>query len=492
MAASHSPPAFVVAPPTVIEEVMAQDVAMCKLASTDANAFMEYVLRDEMTGMPVAQAPIHEAWQYLANDHKRLLIWAHIESGKTSQLSIGRTLFELGRNPNLRICIVSNTHGQASKVLRAVAKYVEQSEDLRRVFPGLIPDEPWTGGQLTVKRAYVSKDPSVQVFGIHGNVVGSRIDLLILDDILDPENTRSPALRDDLWHWYHATLAGRLTANARVLCVGTAYHPDDALHRFSQQPGWHAKRFPVIDPATGQPRWPERWPLSRIEEKRIEFGPGEFARQMLCLARDDADSRFKQEWIDTCLKRGAELELPVTMPERLMGCRVYTGVDLAVQRHSAADYTVLFTIAVHPNGDREVLSISTGRWSGPQIIERIVEAHGRWGSIVIVENNAAQDFILQFTRNSSAVPVLPHTTGRNKANPEFGIESVGTEMKNGKWIIPSKGRLHPEVAQWVQEMLYYDPAAHTGDRLMASWFAREGARKGSRKVQYGRLPLNIR
>jgi hypothetical protein len=32
-------------------------------------------------------------------------------------------------------------------------------------------------------------------------------------------------------------------------------------------------------------------------------------------------------------------------------------------------------------------------------------------------------------------------------------------------------------------MLYYDPSAHTGDRLMASFFCREAIKMGERKVQ---------
>jgi hypothetical protein len=37
----------------------------------------------------------------------------------------------------------------------------------------------------------------------------------------------------------------------------------------------------------------------------------------------------------------------------------------------------------------------------------------------------------------------------------------------------------------VKEVLYYDPKEHTGDRLMASWFAREGARRFADGVRGG-------
>lgn len=469
--------------------------ARARLARYDSSQFNSYVLRDEQSGDPVVQAPIHRAWHNALRDNiaKRTLIWSHVESGKTTQLSVGRTLWKLGKNPNLRVAIVSNTEMQAKKPLSSIKQYIEKSEQLPEVFPNLRPGAVWNENAITVERKVVSKDPSIQAFGVHGAVLGARIDLLVLDDILDFENTLTPESREKLWRWIQATLLGRLTINAEVLVVGTAWHPDDAMHRFAKLPNYKALRYPVIDdepnsPTYKQTRWPEKFPMARIEAKRLELGPLEFARQLLCVARDDSTARFKREWIERCVKRGEFKIMAPSLPGGLPpGFKAYTGVDLGVQEHAAADMTVLFTIAVHPNQDRELLWIEAGRWSGPEIVSRIIDVNRRYGSIVRVENNAAQDFILQFARGSSAVPVQPHTTGRSKAHPEFGVEALATEMSNGKWIIPSKGGLHPEVQAWVDEMLYYSPDAHTGDRLMASWFAVEAVRAGLPKVETGKV-----
>ena len=108
-----------------------------------------------------------------------------------------------------------------------------------------------------------------------------------------------------------------------------------------------------------------------------------------------------------------------------------------------------------------------------------------------MENNAAQDFILQFARDRGSIPIRPFTTtAAAKHSVEFGVESIAAEMSAGAWVIPNHdGVMHPEVAEWVDEMLYYDPRAHTGDRLMASWFAREGVRLGAITAETGRLDL---
>lgn len=490
-------------------ELDAIDDQLTELARDDINAFVTSVIKDEKTGIPLVQSSIHEAWHDLADQYDRLLLWSHVEAGKTTQMAIARTLWMLGRDPSLRIGILSNTHPQAEKIVRTIARYIEQSQDLKRVFPKLRASEPWHATALTVQRPYLSKDPSIQAFGVHGNVLGSRLDHLIIDDVLDPENTRTPSMRDDLWAWYNATLPGRLTRTAKVLCIGTAFHPEDLMHKLAGSPGWNAVRYPVVDDKDGTPRWPEQWPLDRIEKRRLELclTPAEFARQMLCIARDDASARFKQAWIDECLRGGDEVPktlrnigqwngqrcLGITVNPLPQGYKTYTGVDLAVQQKDSADLTVFFHVLVDSHDNRYVLDVEAGRWSGPEIVSKIIDSHRRYLSLVIVENNAAQDFILQFTRSQAALPLRAFTTGRNKAHPEFGIESLAGEMANGKWRIPTAGkRPSPEANAWIQEMLRYDPADHTGDRLMASWFAKEGIRMGEIKAETGRIDLMSR
>ena len=92
----------------------------------------------------------------------------------------------------------------------------------------------------------------------------------------------------------------------------------------------------------------------------------------------------------------------------------------------------------------------------------------------------------------SGVSVVPFTTDNRKNHPEFGIEHIAVEMSNAKWVIPNEsGVCHPEIEALMQEMLYYDPKAHTGDRLMAMWIGNEGARRQKPKIQQGRFERKL-
>ena len=467
------------APDDLLDQLEEVDQILLERARVDPAAFNAYVLRDEETGARVHMQPMHLEWQQLITDNKRTLIWSHVESAKTSSISVGRVLFELAKNPKLRVLVLSNTTEQAQRICMTAARYIEQSPELHRVAPHLRPDKsnPWTSHQLFVERDSISKDPSIRAAGVGTNILGARVDFLVVDDILDYENTLTRAQRDKMAAWFPATVEGRLTRKAKVVCVGTAWHKDDIMHTWSKSPEWAAYVYSVIT-EDGEMTWRERWPLERIEAQRRVLGPVEFSRQMICKARSDEESRFKEAWIQGCLGRGEGIDLAYRLLQVPNGYRTYTGVDLGVRVKDGSDLTSIFTIIVHPDESREVLECQAGRWDGPEIVKRIFSVHDRYHSIVMVENNAAQQFILDFAVSKRAIPILAFTTGNNKNNHDFGLESIATEMSIGKWIIPSRNG-HPatkDLVAWVSEMLFYDPEAHPGDRLMSSWLAREAAR----------------
>lgn len=450
-----------------------------RVAREDPNEFMEFVFRDDRKLTPLVQAPVHAEFHRIADTHDRAIIWSHVEAGKTTQLSVGRTLWELGRNTNLRFAIASSAQAGAVKILHTIQQMIENPGPLQEVFPNLQPGSLWTSRAITVKRTSNAKDPSVQVTSVGtGAITGARIDRFVFDDILTYENTRTPSSREQVRAWFgSAAISGRVTEDGKMLFVGNAYHPDDLMHALAANRAvWHSAKFPVLD-AQGYITSP-LWSVDRVNAKRMECTPDEFARQMLCQARDDNSGRFRREWIDNCLRRGEGKQLAYALAAVPAGYRVYTGVDLGVRKKAGSDLTVLFTIVVHPSEDREIVCIESGRWAAGEIVDRIIDTHRRFNSIVMVENNAAQQYIVDFTKKLSAVPVVPFHTGKNKYHPEFGIEGLATEISNGKWIIPCEGgRAHPEVEAWISDLLFYDPTAHAGDRLMASWFAREGSRR---------------
>ncbi len=459
---------------------------LIKLARRDPATFAEVVMRDERTGTPITLARFHEEWHGLSDQHPRLVVHGFVESGKSNAITVARTLFELGRDPSMRIAILSNTATQAQKMVGSVARYITQSAELAQVFPSLKPATPWGAASITVQRPTISKDASVQAIGVHGAVLGARLDLVIVDDILDYENTRTPEQRQQLAQWFDSTVLGRVVAGGRVVVLGSAWHPEDLMHVLKQRAGWHAVRFSIEDDA-GLPRWPQRWPADRIKSKRLELGPLEAARQLDCLARSDETSRFREEWIVDSVKRGFDKP----MLGYLMSCPapafVTVGVDLGTSSKSNSDLTALSAVLSYgPGGNsrRELLSVESGRWEAPEIIRRIVAMYHRYQPVtIVVESVSAQRYISQMIRGEMAgVPIKDFNTGRGKMSLQYRAEALAVELSRGQWTI--RGSDTSEVAGLIKDMLFYNPTQHCGDRLVSLLLAHWGVEQSGLRVEY--------
>lgn len=468
--------------------------ALAKLAEvsrTDPVVFCQFVLRDEETNLPIHLAPMHEEWHDLLDKHPRVVIWTHTEAGKTAGISIGRTLWEIGRNPNIRILILASSSGGPKKIVKSIKNYIENSVEYRMVFPGVVPNKSdttgmWQADAFIVRRATRGKDPTVKAAGFGGSVLGDRYDLIIIDDYLDAVNTHSDTLREKYYGWLKSTIEGRRTAHGRIWFIGNAWHPDDAMHRYAAEASTVSRKYPVLQ--DGVSSWPPVWTLERIEQAIADRGPIESRRSLFCDPVADADRRFKLVYLRAALLNGDGIELAHSLAVVPSGWRTVTGVDLAVTKATTGDETALVTIAVRDRDQtRTLLDIEAGRWGGPEIVSRIKDVNQRYNSLVVVESNGQQRMLKQFVNDQTAIPVKAFYTGKNKYDPSYGIESLAIEFSQGKWVLPNRGAtrlgpqmlqasMDPQVRKLVDEMLRYDPKSHTGDRLMATWIAREGAR----------------
>jgi hypothetical protein len=498
------------------------------LARRDPATFCGMVLRDERTGAEIEMQEFHFEWHDLLNKHRFVVLFTCPELGKTQQLAVGRILWFLGKDPRRRYAVLSATQNAAKKVISVCKSLIENSDVIHDIFPELKRGELWTDTAFEVQRPPGIKDPSMQAYAADGgSIQGARLDGLVIDDVLTADNTRTAYYRDKIDTWVKTSALSRLSGEAWVAFLTNVWHRDDAAHR-AEKLGWTSRRYAVRTPE-GKSIWPKRWSEERIEEFRAEvLGPPEFSRVMMLRSRDDAEKRFKQEWFDLGLAQGEgltvvnsfddlcerfpdlaeSLQINETirrlggLPENLM---IISGVDIAVGKRSNSGLSSIFSLLSKPDFSRQLLSIEAGRWSGPEIISRIISVHDRFRSTLFVENNAAQDFIIQWALERDSHPELQNrvrglrihafTTGSNKLNPFYGVESLAAELAGGRWVIPCERgtrRTDNQVAEWMTEVLDYSPEEHTGDRMMSGWFAMEACRAYERRRRRSTDPTRQR
>lgn len=471
-----------------VSQAQLVEQTVANAAGTDPIVFNDFVLKDEQTGGVIVSCAMHEEWAKLCDKHRRWQLLGFIECAKTQQIAVGRVLYELGRNPELRTVICCNTQRQAAKILGQLADYIEKSPELRRVFPHLRPDPngPWNNSALTVVRKTSSKDPSVQAIGVHANVLGSRTDLLIADDLCDYENSRTVTMRDDLDRWLRSTLLGRLTADSRAWILGNVFHRDDQYHRLEGS-GWTTKRYAVEKRnLLGQrvSRWPERWPPSRIEEWRKNvLGAREAARQLDCTPPDDACPVFDAQWVHDALRAGENAATEHFASETMRGDVIVLGVDVAFthEARTSDESALVLTRTFRSSGAREVTQVSAGHWTFDALVARVVDTCRRHKAIAAIETNGGGQFVAEQVEREGIPVERSHVSATARRTQ---VEMLSSELGGGRWSLRQPGTLDPEMKRLAQETMAFSYEEHCGDRLSA-WLqtipvirAREQRRKG--------------
>lgn len=496
-------------------------------ARHDIAKFFEFVMREEHTRAPIKLKPHQKLGLQFMMDHDfSVNIWP-VDHAKTFTMT-GLTLYLLGQDPTLRGAVVSAAQAQAEKIVRVVRDYIETSVELRLVFPELKPSrrdgDPWTQSQLTVQRPSGIKDPSLVAIGIDSKtIIGSRLSWVVVDDILNLENTRTKEQREKVYTWFDSSVLSRVDrVGGRVVVTNTPWHPKDLLHELKRQgratlrmsidgdieiqdskyrlakghAPWDSHlirpandnalnpicRLVAYDPDPENKRrlWPERFTDDVVEMLQFKHLPPEYNRLYRTVCRDDDTALCKVEYIERC-KLNARQEGIYSMVAQASYELAFTGVDLAIREGEEFDDTALVTFGIRPHDRRRVvLDIEAGQWPAPVILQKIHQKHEQYGSIIVVENNHAQDYIRQFAlAEDITLPIVAHHTGKEKLNLDYGIPGIFLELSNGAWLLPNDrhGHVHRNIARLIDACLYYSPSKHTDDVLMALYVAWMKAKK---------------
>jgi predicted phage terminase large subunit-like protein len=121
--------------------------------------------------------------------------------------------------------------------------------------------------------------------GIGGSITGRGADLLLVDDFVkNAEEAESSSTLDAIWDWFISTAYTRLEPNASVIILATRWNMHDLIGRVMEYSKTSDKKWQVITlPALalegdilgrepGEALWPERYPVSELDEKRAILG----------------------------------------------------------------------------------------------------------------------------------------------------------------------------------------------------------------------------
>jgi len=455
-------------------------------------------------GLPLED--FHLALIEAVTTRPRSLILFPATHGKTTIASTLLPIWELCRDPNIRIALILKNDTDARGVMQAIIAELLGNESLIRDFGPFRPEDretPFGFTALTVvQRTMVAKEPTISAYGSGSrSALGSRTDLTVCDDIIHDKNSATPEARAKIKEWFNQ---GPETQGEdeddRLSVVGTLFHPEDLygdlMCIFDPETGlpvWHVEHWDAItDEEEHQVLWPARWPWKRLMAKKAAIGTLDFNKRYRNMAVDPSRMAFREEYIKGgyvgklhfpgCLDRKYKVgDYDPSWPR-------YSGFDPAIGTYRTAKFCAHITLAVGSCALHErcywVVDLVRDQMSLPQQVELILSQHDRYETFVSrVEANSYQAGLLdecnrRMTESGKRFKIEPHYTTRvNKPDPELGVLSMAPVFENGEVHIPwSNPESMRKMQILVDELVQY-PSGRTTDTCMAFWFAWRAAQE---------------
>jgi predicted phage terminase large subunit-like protein len=423
----------------------------------DPASFAAFALTNP-AGRTLRPAPVHRELQSFLTRYPRALVELPRDHGKSVQVCI-RLLWELGRNPGLRIRVVCASEALAVERGRFIRDAIRSNQRLRLVFPHLRPGVPWEAVRFTVRRPGQVLGPTVASVGVGAATTGARADLLVCDDIVDVRSLHSRADRDRVAAYFHENLVNLLEPDGRLWCLFTPWHSDDLNARLKRNPAFALFRHPVGDDL--EPVWPAKWPREALERRRAEIGSIAFARAYRLVCVPDDAVAIRPAWVQYWTEP-ADAEA------------VILAVDPAVSVSARADASALVTLAKTADNQVHCLEAIARRVTAPDLVQLIDDADRRWRpDAILFEANAAfaavRDLLMRHARFGPKIKSVVQT--RDKA---ARVSAFSVPVENSSFRLKGDGRggVDPSQQALFDEMTTF-PAGEHDDLLDAAAFGTE-------------------
>jgi hypothetical protein len=424
---------------------------------------------------------MHPAIRHQMGRPDRLLLNFAPFHSKTQVWSVQYALWRMVKDPNVRIAVVSKTQQLAKKIVGQIKSYLTMPQ-YAKLAAAFMPEGGWQGSSWTRTEIFLSgvdvaqKDPTLQALGLGGQIYGSRLDVILLDDLVDMKNTHT---YKELADWVGTEVDSRVDDNGVLAVLGTRLGPNDLYSELRDlldwdqtTPVWTYFAQPAVlempvpsDPDTWVTLWPRKpqdgtpmWDGPSLAKKKAVL-PTE-ARWQLTYQQMDAS-------IDQVFPSGAVM---ASIDHRraagpMEGLYCVLGVDPA-----ANGFTAMIVMGLdRVTGRRFVLDGFVKAKCPPDEfmhqMRSLITRHGC--REVVVETNAVQGFIArqQDFRDfcfTNGCLIREHMTGGNKWSEELGVASMAP------WFLGCAEH-DPETDEWTRRPTDVHPISLPNPKFAGQW-----------------------
>ncbi|MDR1684867.1 MAG: hypothetical protein LBR82_00220 [Desulfovibrio sp.] len=344
-----------------------RDAALRKLLLNDVFFLLVYVL---------GRKDIDHDWLFdrcrevQASPNGHLDLWAR-EHYKSTIITVGMTIQEVLRNPEITVGIISYNQDIASSFLIQIKRIFEENRTLRWLFPDILWNDPqkeapqWNTEALVVRRSTIPKEATIEALPLHKGI-GKHFSLLIYDDVVTPESVTTPdQIKKTTENWQLSQAIGAIGGSVRM--IGTRYHAADTYKYILEETGFKPRIYPATVDGTyqGTPVFMTR---DALDKKYREMGPFIFACQMLQDPLADKAQGFDPEWF-----RKTGTDTP-----QATGMNVYIVCDPASAKKKESDYTSMWVVGLNTDGAYYILDGVHDRLNLSERSNMLFQLHRKW------------------------------------------------------------------------------------------------------------------
>jgi predicted phage terminase large subunit-like protein len=388
----------------------------------------------------------HRLDQVTKGDSRRLIVNLPPRNGKSNIVSVIWVAWRLGHDPGLNFVCVSYSNELSGKLARDCRAIIE-APWYRRLFPKTV---------ISARRS-ASHDFRTTAGGgrlatsITGTLTGRGGDIIILDDVIKPEDAASEVARTNVNNWYQSTLASRLNdkASGAILCVMQRLHQFDLCAMLLEAGGWDQLALPAIAiedervPLTrgrihhrepGEALHSERESLEVLEELRADMGSLLFSAQYQQSPVPVLGNVIHKDWL---LSYTAETAAQ-------LGGQIIQSWDSGIKIGASNDWSVCVTAKLWQRRIY-VIDVWRGRLEFPELYKKCIElARLHRGATLLIEDKASGQQLIQSLRADKALHVpmpVACTPEQDKLSRTVGVSAM---IEAGQLLLP-------EAAHWLAD-----------------------------------------
>jgi predicted phage terminase large subunit-like protein len=428
----------------LVELEKLQELKEKELAQDKFLAFVEKVWPSFIAGRH--HAKMAAAFEEVANGTcKRLIINMPPRHTKSEFASYLLPAWFLGKFPQKKIIETAHTAELAVGFGRKVRNLVD-SEVYKSIFPnvGLQSDSKAAGRWAT------NYGGDYFAIGVGGAVTGKGADILIIDDPHSEQEATiaqtNPEVYDKTYEWYTSGPRQRLQPGGAIVIVMTRWSKKDltgqVLKAAAGRDGeeWKVIEFPAILPS-GNPLWPEFWPLPQLEALKNELPVGKWQAQYQQQPTSDVNAIIKREW------------WKIWEDEDPPHCDfIIQSWDTAFLKTQRSDYSACTTWGVFykdddtgvPQANIILLNAIKKRMEFPELKDRAYREWQEWEPDALIVEAKASGAPLLFELRAMGIPVQEYTPGKG-SDKIARLNAVSDLFSSGRVWVPE--------TRWAEEVV---------------------------------------